>query len=60
MSDYFGASSALKAHLSGFQPRAGQAWMAEAVAEAIAGPERLVVEAGKATPPLTVICEEPI
>jgi ATP-dependent DNA helicase DinG len=49
LSDYFGASSALKAHLKGFQPRAGQAWMAEAVAEAIAGAERLIVEAGTGT-----------
>ena len=49
LSDYFGASSALKTHLPGFQPRAGQAWMAEAVAEAIAGAERLIVEAGTGT-----------
>jgi ATP-dependent DNA helicase DinG len=49
LSDYFGPSSPLKKHLPGFQPRAGQAWMAEAVAEAIEGCERLVVEAGTGT-----------
>ncbi len=49
LSDYFGDSSPLKAHLPGFQPRAGQAWMAEAVAEAIAGRDKLVVEAGTGT-----------
>jgi ATP-dependent DNA helicase DinG len=49
LTEFFGANSPLKAHLPGFQPRAGQAWMAEAVAEAIAGSERLVVEAGTGT-----------
>ncbi len=49
LSEYFGPESPLKQHLPGFQPRAGQAWMAEAVAEAIAGAERLVVEAGTGT-----------
>ena len=49
LSDFFGASSALREHLPGFQPRPGQAWMAEAVAEAIAGAERLIVEAGTGT-----------
>lgn len=39
----------MKALLPGFQPRAGQAWMAEAVAEAIAGSDKLVVEAGTGT-----------
>jgi ATP-dependent DNA helicase DinG len=49
LTEFFGPDSPLKAHLPGFQPRAGQAWMAEAVAEAIAGSERLVVEAGTGT-----------
>ena len=49
LTEFFGEDSPLKAHLPGFQPRAGQAWMAEAVAEAIAGSERLVVEAGTGT-----------
>ena len=46
---FFGESSPLKQHLPGFQPRAGQAWMAEAVAEAIERSDRLVVEAGTGT-----------
>ncbi len=49
LSEFFGESSPLKAFLPGFQPRAGQAWMAEAVAEAIAGCDKLVVEAGTGT-----------
>jgi ATP-dependent DNA helicase DinG len=49
LTEFFGDNSPLKAHLPGFQPRAGQAWMAEAVAEAIAGSDRLVVEAGTGT-----------
>jgi len=49
LTEFFGENSPLKAHLPGFQPRAGQAWMAEAVAEAIAGSDRLVVEAGTGT-----------
>ena len=49
LADYFGASSPLKEFLPGFQPRPGQAWMAEAVAEAIDGLDRLVVEAGTGT-----------
>ena len=49
LTEYFGANSPLKKHLPGFQPRAGQSWMAEAVAAAIAGSERLVVEAGTGT-----------
>ena len=49
LTDYFGPQSPLKRHLPGFQPRAGQAWMAEAVAEAIAGAGQLVVEAGTGT-----------
>ncbi len=49
LSDYFGDASPLREHLPGFQPRAGQAWMAEAVAEAIGGADRLIVEAGTGT-----------
>ena len=49
ISEYFGADSPLKDHLPGFQPRAGQSWMAEAVAEAIANSDKLVVEAGTGT-----------
>ena len=49
LADYFGPSSPLKELLPGFQPRAGQAWMAEAVAEAIDGGGKLVVEAGTGT-----------
>ncbi|MCI0517691.1 MAG: ATP-dependent DNA helicase, partial [Woeseiaceae bacterium] len=49
LADFFGPSSPLKDLLPGFQPRAGQAWMAEAVAEAIDGPGKLVVEAGTGT-----------
>lgn len=49
LTEFFGANSPLKQHLPGFQPRAGQAWMAEAVAEALAGSDRLVVEAGTGT-----------
>jgi ATP-dependent DNA helicase DinG len=49
LSEFFGPESPLQQHLPGFQPRAGQAWMAEAVAEAIASAERLVVEAGTGT-----------
>jgi ATP-dependent DNA helicase DinG len=49
LGDYFGPESPLKDHLPGFMPRAGQAWMAEAVAEAIDQSGRLVVEAGTGT-----------
>lgn len=49
LTDFFGASSPLKKHLPGYQPRAGQAWMAEAVAEAMATAGKLVVEAGTGT-----------
>lgn len=49
LSEFFGESSPLKEFLPGFQPRAGQAWMAEAVAEAIAGSGKLIVEAGTGT-----------
>jgi len=49
LSELFGAQSPLSQLLPGFQPRRGQAWMAEAVADAIADAERLVVEAGTGT-----------
>jgi ATP-dependent DNA helicase DinG len=49
LSEFFGEHSPLTEHLPGFQPRAGQAWMAEAVAETIAGSGKLVVEAGTGT-----------
>lgn len=49
LATYFGSESPLRKALPGFQPRAGQAWMAEAVAEAIENEERLVVEAGTGT-----------
>ncbi len=49
LTEFFGPNSPLRDHLPGFQPRAGQAWMAEAVAEAIANSGRLVVEAGTGT-----------
>ncbi|MGB5625799.1 MAG: ATP-dependent DNA helicase [Woeseiaceae bacterium] len=49
LTEFFGDKSPLKELLPGFQPRAGQAWMAEAVAEAIANSDKLVVEAGTGT-----------
>lgn len=49
LAGYFEAESPLRARLPGFQPRAGQAWMAEAVAEAIENRARLIVEAGTGT-----------
>jgi len=49
LSEFFGAGSPLKTYLPGFQPRRGQAWMAEAVAETIANFDKLVVEAGTGT-----------
>jgi ATP-dependent DNA helicase DinG len=49
LSEFFGDNSPLKKLLPGFQPRAGQAWMAEAVAETIANLGKLVVEAGTGT-----------
>lgn len=49
LSGFFGADSPLSAHLPGFSPRAGQAWMAEAVAETISAGGHLVVEAGTGT-----------
>jgi ATP-dependent DNA helicase DinG len=47
--EFFGDQSPLKDLLPGFTPRAGQGWMAEAVAEAIANCDKLVVEAGTGT-----------
>ena len=49
LTEFFGDQSPLKDLLPGFQPRAGQGWMAEAVAEAIANSDTLVVEAGTGT-----------
>jgi ATP-dependent DNA helicase DinG len=49
LTEFFGEQSPLKEHLPGFQPRSGQGWMAEAVAEAIANSDKLVVEAGTGT-----------
>jgi ATP-dependent DNA helicase DinG len=49
LSEFFGEHSPLEKLLPGFQPRAGQAWMAEAVAETIANLDKLVVEAGTGT-----------
>ena len=49
LSEFFGEHSPLASLLPGFRPRAGQAWMAEAVAEAIAGFDTLLVEAGTGT-----------
>ena len=49
LAEFFGPSSPLQSLLPGFQPRAGQAWMAEAVADALAKNEQLVVEAGTGT-----------
>jgi ATP-dependent DNA helicase DinG len=49
LTQYFGENSPLKELLPGFQPRAGKGWMAEAVAEAIANADKLVVEAGTGT-----------
>lgn len=49
LSDYFGADSPLADQLPGFQPRAGQAWMAEAIEESLQTAQKLVVEAGTGT-----------
>ena len=49
LADYFAADGPLARQLPGFSPRAGQAWMAEAVGEAIAAREHLIVEAGTGT-----------
>jgi ATP-dependent DNA helicase DinG len=47
--EFFGDQSPLKTLLPGFQPRAGQLWMAEAVADAIADSDSIVIEAGTGT-----------
>lgn len=49
LTEFFGPESPLKSLLPGFQPRAGQVWMAEAVAEAIENHAQLIVEAGTGT-----------
>ena len=49
LNEFFGPDSPLKTYLPGYQPRTGQAWMAEAVAEALATSGQLVVEAGTGT-----------
>jgi ATP-dependent DNA helicase DinG len=49
LAEFFGPSSPLQSLLPGFQPREGQAWMAEAVADALAKNGQLVVEAGTGT-----------
>ena len=49
LSEFFGPDSPLISHLRGFQPREGQAWMAEAVGETIAADGKLIVEAGTGT-----------
>ncbi len=47
MEKIFGPGGVLASHLSGYEPRPGQRQMAEAVADALADPDRgsLVVEA---------------
>jgi len=49
LAEFFGPDSALKSHLPGFQPRAGQALMAEAVADAISYSRQVIIEAGTGT-----------
>ena len=49
LAEFFGLDSPLKSQLPGFQPREGQAWMAEAVADALTSSGQLVVEAGTGT-----------
>jgi len=49
LTDFFAADSPLAAHLPGFRPRTGQAFMAQAVADTIARRGQLVVEAGTGT-----------
>jgi len=47
--DFFGPSGRLAAALPGFEPRAGQAALAQAVADALEGDEHLLAEAGTGT-----------
>ncbi len=49
LTEFFGPGGPLKAALPGFQPRDGQAWMAEAVADTLTSSGQLVVEAGTGT-----------
>ncbi len=49
LTEFFGPESPLQALLPGFQPRAGQSWMAEAVADALEKNGKLIVEAGTGT-----------
>ncbi len=49
LAEFFGLDSPLKSQLPGFQPREGQAWMAEAVADTLDKPGHLLVEAGTGT-----------
>ncbi|HNP37699.1 MAG TPA: ATP-dependent DNA helicase [Woeseiaceae bacterium] len=49
LADFFAAQSPLTELLPGYQPRAGQAWMAEAVEETIQNFGKLIVEAGTGT-----------
>ena len=49
LTEFFGPDGPLKAALPGFQPRDGQAWMAEAVADTLTSSGQLVVEAGTGT-----------
>jgi ATP-dependent DNA helicase DinG len=47
--DFFGPSGRLAAVLPGFEPRGGQAGLAQAVADALEGDEHLLAEAGTGT-----------
>jgi ATP-dependent DNA helicase DinG len=47
--DFFGPSGRLAAALPGFEPRGGQAALAQAVADALEGNEHLMAEAGTGT-----------
>ena len=49
LAEFFGPESPLQSLLPGFQPRAGQSWMAEAVADALDRDAKLIVEAGTGT-----------
>lgn len=49
LAEFFGPNSPLKVALPSFQPREGQAWMAEAVADTLDKMGHLVVEAGAGT-----------
>jgi hypothetical protein len=49
MDEFFGPSGRLAAALPGFEPRAGQAALAQAVADALESDEHLLAEAGTGT-----------